>query len=46
MGFDLVPRLTWVTGLFLIEDGLKLLGIVGWALYLGSACFRSLFGED
>jgi len=43
--FDLVSRFTWVTGLFLIEDGFKLLGIVGWALYLGSACFRSLVEE-
>ncbi len=45
VAFDVVSGFTWVTGLFLLEDGFKLLGIVGWALYFGSVCYRSLAEE-
>ncbi len=43
--FDLLSKHTWVTGLFLIEDGFKLFGIVSWALYFGNLSYRSLL-ED
>ena len=40
--FDVVSKQTWVTGLFFFEDGIKLLGIVSWALYFGKLSYASL----